>query len=189
MNVNQDYAAAEAFFNKQQQLKKNKANNDSDWLQTSVARGALSSTMAASSSSIVKQQQQDDRKMAAKSKTTNKQIASTKDNKHYPSLTAPASGKELLAEMKSTMGPTKYKQLKKLTQQLAQQNINGQHYIDNACTLFDDGILDDLFWNYIPPLLQSCPSHTAQQALTYMESLRFAQVLQQREYSSHHTST
>lgn len=186
LNVNQDYAAAEAFFSKQQQLNTNKMNNHSELVRTSVAKGALSSTMAMPSSSIVTQQQ-DNRKMAAKSKPTNKQIASTKDNKHYPSLTTPASGKELVTEMKSTMGPTKYKQLKKWTQQLAQQNINGQFYIDNACTLFDDGILDDLFWNYIPPLLQSCPSHTAQQALSYMENLRFAQVLQQREYSSHRT--
>lgn len=125
------------------------------------------------------------KKMPAKKKTNPSLKKNAVEFPPPPPTTAASSssGKEHVNQMKDTMGPTKYKQLKKNTQRMAKGEITGQYYIDESLKLFTEGILDDLFWNYIPPLLHSFPATAnREQALSYMESLRFAQVLQQREY-------
>jgi len=198
------YAAAQEFFTNKQKLQQKQQEEDDKFqlfsIRNSLATGALSSTMGGQQSKKIVSQ--------ANTTTTNddgnnnegKKMPAKKKNYHHPSLkknalefpppptsAAASSGKEQIDQMKATMGPTKYKQLKKNTQRLAKGEITGQHYIDESLKLFSEGILDDLFWSYIPPLLHSFPAtnNNREQALSYMENLRFAQVLQQREYLQH----
>ena len=74
--------------------------------------------------------------------------------------------------MKTYLGP-KYKQLKLLTRNFASNEIHAESYVDQALTLFDDGIQDEMFWYFVPNLIQSCPNdQNSRRAQQYLETLR-----------------
>jgi hypothetical protein len=86
-----------------------------------------------------------------------------------PSVTEKAS----LADMKATLGSTRYKKLKGLTRDFASDEMPADAYVDHSAALFDDGYGDPDFWSFLPCLLESCPNEfTANQALQYMDNLK-----------------
>ena len=81
-----------------------------------------------------------------------------------------------VAEMKSSLGQAKYKDLKNLTKEFASDGIAPQAYVDHAAALFDGGYADPDFWTFLHSLLVSCPNQSAAaSALRYMDELRAAQ--------------
>ena len=90
-------------------------------------------------------------------------------------LKPPPSTKEATAtiqEIKTTLGTQKFKQLKRLTQEFASDNLSPEGYIDQSATLFEGGYDDPNFWSFVPLLLQDFPNtDTATRALSYMQSL------------------
>jgi hypothetical protein len=97
----------------------------------------------------------------------------------YTSFPLPQSQQSLqkgvatVEEMKASLGPTKYKQLKNLTKEFATDSLAPVAFVDHAASLFDGGYGDSEFWNFVPALLLSCPNQTsAANALRYMEGLR-----------------
>lgn len=89
-------------------------------------------------------------------------------------LKAPSStSKASVGDMKATLGPVRFKQLKGLTRDFASDEIAPDAYIDHAAALFDQGYGDPDFWSFVPSLLESCPNEfTANQATLYMENLK-----------------
>lgn len=86
-----------------------------------------------------------------------------------PSATATAT----VEEMKASLGPNKFKQLKRLTKSFAEDQLSPEGYVDQSAALFDRGYGDQDFWKFLPSLLESCPnSEGSQHALKYMTSLR-----------------
>jgi hypothetical protein len=86
-----------------------------------------------------------------------------------PSVTEKAS----LADMKTTLGSTRYKKLKGLTRDFATDEMPADAYVDHCAVLFDHGYADPDFWSFLPSLLESCPNEfTANQALQYMDNLK-----------------
>ena len=86
---------------------------------------------------------------------------------------ASASPKDTLKDMQASLGPTKYKKLKKFTREFAEGDLESEAYIDHAAALFDRGYGDPDFWKTMPALVSSCPHKaSADEALRYMESLR-----------------
>jgi len=76
-------------------------------------------------------------------------------------------------DMKASLGPAKYKQLKKLTKEFASGELAPDAYVDHSAALFDHGYGDQDFWIFLPTLLASCPNeHEANQASNYMDNLR-----------------
>jgi len=93
-----------------------------------------------------------------------------------------ASGMDTVRQMKAALGPTKYKELKRLTNYYAAGDMMPDAYVDMSSALFDKGIGDGCFWKYMPKLIQSCPSAKDNaEALEYMENLRVADLLQKQE--------
>jgi hypothetical protein len=90
-------------------------------------------------------------------------------------LQAPAlaSAKASVEEMKASLGPNKFKQLKRLTKDFAESYLAPEGYVDQSAALFDKGYADPDFWSFLPSLLESCPNGQASEhALKYMTSLR-----------------
>ena len=76
-------------------------------------------------------------------------------------------------EMKASLGPNKFKQLKRITKSFADGQVSPEGYVDQSAALFDRGYGDQDFWSFLPALLESCPNEEgAQHALKYMASLR-----------------
>jgi len=89
------------------------------------------------------------------------------------SVKAPEDPQDTLRDMQASLGPAKYKKLKKFTREFAQGELDPDAYIDHAASLFDRGYSDSEFWKTIPLLVASCPNQSsANEALQYMESLR-----------------
>ena len=87
----------------------------------------------------------------------------------YPALSAKAT----VGDMKTTMGSVKYKALKRMTAEFASGGLDGQSYVDQAASLFEQGYGDADFWKFLPSLLASCPNENdARRALEYMEDLK-----------------
>jgi hypothetical protein len=90
-----------------------------------------------------------------------------------PAAASVVSAKATVEEMKASLGPNKFKQLKRLTKDFAGNSISPEGYVDQSAALFDRGYADPDFWSFLPSLLESCPnSQTADHALQYMNSLR-----------------
>ena len=86
---------------------------------------------------------------------------------------APANPQDTLKDMQASLGPAKYKKLKKYTREFADGDLESDAYIDHAAALFDRGYGDPDFWKTMPALVSSCPDkESADEALRYMESLR-----------------
>jgi E3 ubiquitin-protein ligase ZNF598 len=80
-------------------------------------------------------------------------------------------GAVTIQDMKDSLGPIKYKKLKQLTKDFAEEKINPFNYIDDSAILFDNGYADNDFWTFIPSLLRSCPNELrATEALSYIET-------------------
>jgi hypothetical protein len=97
----------------------------------------------------------------------------TVDNILDVNLAASAAAKVTVEDMKASLGPNKYKQLKRLTKEFAAGHLSPEGYVDHSAALFDKGYADTDFWSYLPSLLESCPNQdTAQHALGYMTSIQ-----------------
>ena len=93
-----------------------------------------------------------------------------------------ASGVDTVRQIKAALGPTKYKELKRLTNYYAAGDMTPDAYVDMSSALFDKGIGDGCFWKYMPKLIESCPSvRENAEAIRYMENLRVADALQRQE--------
>ncbi len=91
------------------------------------------------------------------------------------SMKSAADAKAQVEGMKMALGPTKYKQLKKFTKEFASETLNPESYVSSALSLFDDGIKDPTFWEYIPNLISTIPNESrTKRALRYLESLRYS---------------
>mmetsp|Transcript_30448 Transcript_30448/g.50252 ORF Transcript_30448/g.50252 Transcript_30448/m.50252 type:complete len:845 (-) Transcript_30448:191-2725(-) len=105
----------------------------------------------------------------------NRKSAPTNSMNNFPSMSGQKSlhqGQATVEDMKASLGVMKYKDLKSLTRQFASDGLVPQAYVDHAAALFDDGYGDADFWNFVPPLLLSCPNQSsAATALRYMEDL------------------
>ncbi|CAB9501245.1 protein ligase HEL2 [Seminavis robusta] len=89
------------------------------------------------------------------------------------STLAPANPQDTLNDMQASLGPAKYKKLKKLTRDFATGDLEPDSYVDQAAALFEQGYGDPDFWKTFPALVSSCPSDSSvNEALRYMESLR-----------------
>jgi E3 ubiquitin-protein ligase ZNF598 len=96
-----------------------------------------------------------------------------RDNFLQVDVATVATGKATVEEMKASLGPKKYKELKRLTKDFAQGQLAPEGYVDQSAVLFDKGYADADFWSYLSSLLESCPNEEASQhALKYMTSLR-----------------
>jgi len=99
------------------------------------------------------------------------QLANTVKFPPPPSVSAPAT----VESMKATLGPSKYKQLKKLTKDFASNDILPEAYIDQTGVLFDSGMSDDDFWSFVPQLISSCPNTpSSERAMRYLGRIRAA---------------
>lgn len=84
---------------------------------------------------------------------------------------------EILQALKSILGPTNYKSLRKTTKEFALGNIMHEAYVDQVSSLFPEGKQDDDFWNFIPAIIESCPDDSSgrnSKAMAYLSSIRYA---------------
>ena len=96
-----------------------------------------------------------------------------RDNFLSADVSTQKSAKSTLEDMKTTLGPKKFKQLKQLTKDFAKEKLSPEGYVEQAAVLFESGYGDPGFWSYLPSLLQSCPNQeSACHALKYMNSLK-----------------
>ena len=87
--------------------------------------------------------------------------------------TSLASAKASIEEMKASLGPNKFKQLKQITRDFAEGDLSPEGYIDQCAALFPKGYADPDFWSFLPSLIDSCPNEQASDhAMNYMTSLR-----------------
>ena len=94
-----------------------------------------------------------------------------------PTPTAGMDAKEQLAALKSILGPTNYKKLKKLTIDFASNVLAHEQYIDQAAETFPEGKKDADFWNFMPALIESCPDEgdgRNNKTFEYMATVRIA---------------
>jgi hypothetical protein len=90
-----------------------------------------------------------------------------------PANLSSAAAKVTLEEMKASLGPDRFKQLKRLTKNFSDSQISPEGYVDQTAALFDKGYGDSDFWSFVPSLLESCPNQDgSDRALNYMTSLK-----------------
>ena len=84
-----------------------------------------------------------------------------------------ASAKASIEEMKGSLGPKRFKELKKLTKTFSENQLSSEGYVDQCAALFDKGYADPDFWSFLPSLLESTPNQEAsERALIYMTSIK-----------------
>ena len=94
------------------------------------------------------------------------------------------AGKETVQSLKQLLGTSRYKKLKSLTKDFANGETNPETYVDEAASLFDQGIADKAFWDNIPALIQGIPNEAAvSRAMQHLESVRMANQMQTMEFS------
>ena len=94
------------------------------------------------------------------------------------------AGKETVQSLKQLLGTSRYKKLKSLTKDFANGETNPETYVDEAASLFDQGIADKAFWDKIPALIQGIPNEAAvSRAMQHLESVRMANQMQTMEFS------
>mmetsp|Transcript_3312 Transcript_3312/g.4046 ORF Transcript_3312/g.4046 Transcript_3312/m.4046 type:complete len:261 (+) Transcript_3312:98-880(+) len=85
-----------------------------------------------------------------------------------------ANGAAQVDKMKKTLGQAKYKELKKLTKQFATNDLDPESYVSSAVHLFEKGIEDEHFWEFVPSLISSCPNESSsKRAKRYLDSMRY----------------
>jgi hypothetical protein len=92
-----------------------------------------------------------------------------------PANLSSAAAKVLtVEEMKASLGPDRFKQLKRLTKNVSESQLSPEGYdVDQTSALFDKGYGDSDFWSFVPSLLESCPNQDGpDRALNYMTSLK-----------------
>uniref|UniRef100_A0A7S3DSG6 Uncharacterized protein n=1 Tax=Entomoneis paludosa TaxID=265537 RepID=A0A7S3DSG6_9STRA len=89
------------------------------------------------------------------------------------SYTSSTNAKSTVEDLKVTLGKQKYKELKRLTADFANDGLSGEAYIDRVAALFEGGYGDADFWGAVPSLVESCPASALERskALTYMDHL------------------
>jgi len=94
-----------------------------------------------------------------------------------PSVASRMDPMEQLSTLKSILGPTNYKKLRKLTKTFAMNQLAHEQYIDQVADIFPEGKKDADFWNFVPILVESCPDDgdgRNGKALEYMSNIRMA---------------
>jgi len=85
-----------------------------------------------------------------------------------------ADGKAQVNSMKIALGPTKYKQLKSYTKDFAKGTLDPESYVSSSLSLFERGVEDPCFWEFVPSLIASVPNESSSKRATrYLESLRY----------------
>jgi hypothetical protein len=97
----------------------------------------------------------------------------------FPSISssnrATNDGAAQIDGMKLVLGQAKYKDLKKLTKRFAAGDIDPESYISSTANLFEQGVKDPSFWDFIPDLVSSVPNKSyVKRAQHYMENLRYS---------------
>lgn len=106
------------------------------------------------------------------------------------SMTSKASAKVAIEDMKASLGPKRFKQLKKFTREFAEDNLSPEGYVDQSAALFDRGYGDPDFWSFLPSLLESCPNEDASdRASNYMASIRRQQFAVKQQQQQHQRKT
>ena len=98
---------------------------------------------------------------------------------HFPSISSSNrktnDGAAQVDAMKLVLGQAKYKDLKKLTKRFAAGDIDPESYISSTANLFEQGVKDPSFWDFIPDLVSSVPNKSyVRRAQHYMENLRYS---------------
>ena len=100
-----------------------------------------------------------------------------------PSAESLREGKDTVQDLKSLLG-SRYKQLKKLTKDFASGNTPPETYINEAASLFEQGLSDKAFWENIPPLIQGIPNESAvNHAMQHLDSLKAANRMQNMNFN------
>eukprot|EP00934_Nitzschia_sp_Nitz4_P008822 Nitzschia sp. Nitz4//scaffold53_size117307//25868//28369//NITZ4_003760-RA/size117307-processed-gene-0.5-mRNA-1//1//CDS//3329554175//8812//frame0 len=91
-----------------------------------------------------------------------------------PKMAPPdATARATVDELKGVLGANKFKQLKRLTRELAEGTVRPDAYVDHAAALFQKGYGDPDFLEFLPALLDSCPfPEVAEQALIYLTGIQ-----------------
>jgi hypothetical protein len=90
-----------------------------------------------------------------------------------PANLSSAAAKVTVEEMKASLGPDRFKQLKRLTKSFSESQLSPEGYVDQSAALFDRGYGDPDFWSFVPSLLESCPNQDgSDRASSYMTSLK-----------------
>jgi len=101
-----------------------------------------------------------------------------------PSAESLREGKDTIQDLKQLLG-SKYKQLKKLTKDFASGTTPPETYINEAASLFEQGLSDKAFWDNIPPLIQGIPNESAVNlAMQHLDSLRAANQMQNMNFNA-----
>mmetsp|Transcript_37186 Transcript_37186/g.60672 ORF Transcript_37186/g.60672 Transcript_37186/m.60672 type:complete len:890 (+) Transcript_37186:59-2728(+) len=101
-----------------------------------------------------------------------------------PSAQSLQAGKETLETLKQILGTIGYKKLKSLTKDFAMDSIVPEAYVDEAASLFDQGLSDTAFWHHIPPLINDIPNKSAvDRAMRHLESVRMVNEMQEMEFN------
>jgi len=112
-------------------------------------------------------------------KKTSSMIPAGDDFLSFPpppmATSANSDAKEMVGGMKLVLGPAKYKNLKKLTKSLASNELDPETYVTSSAALFDGGIKDPSYWEFIPNLISTIPNQShSKRALRYLETLKYS---------------
>ncbi|KAL3807636.1 hypothetical protein ACHAXA_004411 [Cyclostephanos tholiformis] len=100
-----------------------------------------------------------------------------------PSVESLETGRETVQSLKELLGAARYKRLRNATRDFASGMIRPERYVDEAASLFDNGISDGAFWDNIPQLICDIPNaEAANGAMVYLESIRMTNELQELEF-------
>lgn len=99
-------------------------------------------------------------------------------------------GKQTIESLKSILGTAQYKKLKSFTKGFATGTSPPEQYIEDAASLFDNGIRDRSFWEHIPLLINDMPDRgIVDRAMRHLESLRMVNEMQEMEFGGGGGST
>ena len=92
-----------------------------------------------------------------------------------PPVKSAKDGQNAVETMKMTLGSQKYKILKGYTKQFASNSLDPETYVTSCASLFENGIQNHSFWEFIPDLIATCPNESsAKRAGRYLENLRLS---------------
>jgi hypothetical protein len=96
-----------------------------------------------------------------------------------------SDGKNAIQAMKLTLGSQKYKTLKGYTKQFASNSLDPETYVTSCASLFENGIQNHSFWEFIPDLIATCPNESrTKRAGRYLENLRLSGLNYEEENDS-----
>lgn len=95
------------------------------------------------------------------------------------------TGMDTVGNLKLTLGSVGYKKLKTLTKSFASGSTSPEKYVEEAAALFDRGLSDESFWEFVPDLIRSCPNQNGvNSAMRHLEAVRVANQMQEMEFGS-----